>query len=304
MGKAWIKARKHDRFYRAAKKQSYRSRAAIKLSQIDLRYGLFEGGDVLCGSRVAPGGPVRGESVPRGRLPRFRSSGRRALRGDERRQADGILRDQRGNLRPRGGTPLGRRGARNRSGPLQALLRFVAGAQTGKHLAPVQPRRDVFGSELRRFRVALVRVHESAHARIHDALVVPRDRVLGADMDRLVIAFEGFREQSLLEVDRAEVAPRDLVLRIQPDRVLMAAERLVEAAEVPHRDPAGRPCVRRAPDEPNRALVVRQGFLVPPLLYEVISLRYSAVRDPEEQERREHPAPGDRSEQDNREGRG
>src|SRR5438445_13077042 len=56
MGKAWVKARKHDRFYRAAKKQSYRSRAAIKLSQIDLRYGLFEHGDVVVVLGAAPGG--------------------------------------------------------------------------------------------------------------------------------------------------------------------------------------------------------------------------------------------------------
>ena len=56
MGKAWIKSRKHDRFYRAAKKQSYRSRAAIKLSQIDLRYGLFEAGDVVVDLGAAPGG--------------------------------------------------------------------------------------------------------------------------------------------------------------------------------------------------------------------------------------------------------
>ena len=56
MGKAWVKARKHDRFYRAAKKQSYRSRAAIKLSQIDLRYGLFEHGDVVVDLGAAPGG--------------------------------------------------------------------------------------------------------------------------------------------------------------------------------------------------------------------------------------------------------
>ncbi len=56
MGKAWIKARKHDRFYRAAKKQAYRSRAAIKLSQIDRRYGLFRPGDVVVDLGAAPGG--------------------------------------------------------------------------------------------------------------------------------------------------------------------------------------------------------------------------------------------------------
>jgi len=56
MGKAWVKARKHDRFYRAAKRQEYRSRAAIKLSQIDLRYGLFRDGDVVVDLGAAPGG--------------------------------------------------------------------------------------------------------------------------------------------------------------------------------------------------------------------------------------------------------
>src|SRR5256885_9276278 len=56
MGKAWIKARKHDRFYRAAKKQAYRSRAAIKLSQIDLRYGVFHDGDLVVDLGAAPGG--------------------------------------------------------------------------------------------------------------------------------------------------------------------------------------------------------------------------------------------------------
>ena len=56
MGKAWVKARHHDRFYRAAKKQAYRSRAAIKLSQIDRRYGLFREGDVVVDLGAAPGG--------------------------------------------------------------------------------------------------------------------------------------------------------------------------------------------------------------------------------------------------------
>ena len=56
MGKAWVKSRRHDRFYRAAKRQQYRSRAAIKLSQIDLRYGLFRDGDVVVDLGAAPGG--------------------------------------------------------------------------------------------------------------------------------------------------------------------------------------------------------------------------------------------------------
>lgn len=71
MGKAWVKARRHDRFYRAAKRQAYRSRAAIKLSQIDRRYGLFREGDVVVDLGAAPGGwsQVARERIgPRGRV--------------------------------------------------------------------------------------------------------------------------------------------------------------------------------------------------------------------------------------------
>jgi len=71
MGKAWVKARRHDRFYRAAKRQSYRSRAAIKLSQIGRRYSLFREGDVVVDLGAAPGGwsQVAGECVgPKGRV--------------------------------------------------------------------------------------------------------------------------------------------------------------------------------------------------------------------------------------------
>src|SRR5439155_1337638 len=195
-------ARKHDRFYRAAKKQSYRSRAAIKLSQIDLRYGLFEVGDVVVDLGAAPGGwsqLARERIGPKGRVIAVDLSPVSPIEGVE------IL---------RGGTPLGGRGARNRSRALQALLGFISVAETGEDLAPVQPGRDVLRTELRRFRVALVRVRESVHPGVDDPFVVPRDRVLGPDMNRLVVAVEGFREQAFLEVDRAEVAPRDLVLRV------------------------------------------------------------------------------------------
>jgi 23S rRNA (uridine2552-2'-O)-methyltransferase len=64
MGKAWVKARRHDRFYRAAKKQAYRSRAAIKLSQIDLRYGLFRKGDVVVD--LVAVSPLAGVEILRG----------------------------------------------------------------------------------------------------------------------------------------------------------------------------------------------------------------------------------------------
>ena len=71
MGKAWVKARRHDRFYRAAKRQEYRSRAAIKLSQIDLRYGLFRAGDVVVDLGASPGGwsQIARERIgPKGRV--------------------------------------------------------------------------------------------------------------------------------------------------------------------------------------------------------------------------------------------
>lgn len=69
--KAWVKSRKHDPYYRAAKRQEYRSRAAIKLSQIDREYGLFHPGDVVVDLGAAPGGwsQIARERVgPRGRV--------------------------------------------------------------------------------------------------------------------------------------------------------------------------------------------------------------------------------------------
>lgn len=71
MSKAWVKARRHDRYYRAAKRQEYRSRAAIKLSQIDREYGLFHDADIVVDLGAAPGGwsQLALERVgPRGRV--------------------------------------------------------------------------------------------------------------------------------------------------------------------------------------------------------------------------------------------
>lgn len=71
MTRAWIKSRKHDRYYRAAKRQDYRSRAAIKLSQIDRDYGLFRPGDVVVDLGAAPGGwsqLARERVGPKGRV--------------------------------------------------------------------------------------------------------------------------------------------------------------------------------------------------------------------------------------------
>ncbi len=71
MPKAWVKARKHDPYYRAAKRQSYRSRAAIKLSEIDRDYRLLRPGAVVVDLGAAPGGwaQIARERVgPRGRV--------------------------------------------------------------------------------------------------------------------------------------------------------------------------------------------------------------------------------------------
>ena len=56
VGKAWVKARKRDQFYREAKAQGYRSRAAFKLIQIDARFDLIYEGDVVVDLGAAPGG--------------------------------------------------------------------------------------------------------------------------------------------------------------------------------------------------------------------------------------------------------
>ncbi len=71
MTKAWVKSRKHDRYYRAAKRQEYRSRAAIKLSQIDRDYDLLHPRDTVVDLGAAPGGwsQVAAERVgPKGRV--------------------------------------------------------------------------------------------------------------------------------------------------------------------------------------------------------------------------------------------
>ncbi len=71
MPKAWVKSRKHDRYYRAAKRQEYRSRAAIKLSQIDRDYGLLRPGATVVDLGAAPGGwsQIAAERVgPKGRV--------------------------------------------------------------------------------------------------------------------------------------------------------------------------------------------------------------------------------------------
>src|SRR2546425_1107194 len=59
MGKAWVKARRRDPYYRAAKAQGLRSRAVFKLLQIHERFGLGYPGDPaldLARKALRPGG--------------------------------------------------------------------------------------------------------------------------------------------------------------------------------------------------------------------------------------------------------
>ncbi|MFQ6051070.1 MAG: RlmE family RNA methyltransferase [Candidatus Hydrothermarchaeota archaeon] len=56
MKKRWIKERKKDFYYKEAKKEGYRSRAAFKLLQINKRYRIFKRGDFVIDLGCAPGG--------------------------------------------------------------------------------------------------------------------------------------------------------------------------------------------------------------------------------------------------------
>ena len=51
-----MKSRKRDPFYREAKAQGYRSRAAFKLIQVDARFDLIYEGDTVVDLGAAPGG--------------------------------------------------------------------------------------------------------------------------------------------------------------------------------------------------------------------------------------------------------
>src|SRR6266511_3995989 len=71
MGKAWVKARRRDPYYRAAKAQGLRSRAVFKLLQIQERFGLIYAGDTILDLGAAPGGWSRAAAEltgPRGRV--------------------------------------------------------------------------------------------------------------------------------------------------------------------------------------------------------------------------------------------
>jgi 23S rRNA (uridine2552-2'-O)-methyltransferase len=71
MGKAWVKARRRDPYYRAAKAQGLRSRAVFKLLQIQERFGLIYPGDTVLDLGAAPGGWSRAAAElvgPKGRV--------------------------------------------------------------------------------------------------------------------------------------------------------------------------------------------------------------------------------------------
>jgi 23S rRNA (uridine2552-2'-O)-methyltransferase len=54
--KAWIQERKRDYYYKKAKEEKYRSRAAYKLFQVVKKYHFMRRGDVVVDLGAAPGG--------------------------------------------------------------------------------------------------------------------------------------------------------------------------------------------------------------------------------------------------------
>jgi 23S rRNA (uridine2552-2'-O)-methyltransferase len=57
--KAWVRERKKDYYYRKAKEEKYRSRAAYKLFQAVEKYGFMRRGDVVVDLGAAPGGWIQ-----------------------------------------------------------------------------------------------------------------------------------------------------------------------------------------------------------------------------------------------------
>jgi 23S rRNA (uridine2552-2'-O)-methyltransferase len=56
---AWVQDRKRDYYYKKAKEENYRSRAAYKLFQAIKKYGFIEHGDVVVDLGAAPGGWIQ-----------------------------------------------------------------------------------------------------------------------------------------------------------------------------------------------------------------------------------------------------
>lgn len=56
MPKAWIRERQRDYYYRKAKEERYRSRAAYKILEVAKKYNFIKSGDVVVDLGAAPGG--------------------------------------------------------------------------------------------------------------------------------------------------------------------------------------------------------------------------------------------------------
>jgi 23S rRNA (uridine2552-2'-O)-methyltransferase len=54
--KAWIRERQRDYYYRKAKEEKYRSRAAYKILEVAKKYNFIKSGDVVVDLGAAPGG--------------------------------------------------------------------------------------------------------------------------------------------------------------------------------------------------------------------------------------------------------
>lgn len=56
MTRRWVRERRDDAYYKKAKREGYRSRAAFKLKQIDRKYDVLREGDRVVDLGAAPGG--------------------------------------------------------------------------------------------------------------------------------------------------------------------------------------------------------------------------------------------------------
>ncbi|MCG2825041.1 MAG: RlmE family RNA methyltransferase, partial [Thermoplasmatales archaeon] len=56
MTERWQREKKKEHYYRQAKKEGYRSRAAYKLKQINKKYNVIRKGDAVIDLGAAPGG--------------------------------------------------------------------------------------------------------------------------------------------------------------------------------------------------------------------------------------------------------
>ena len=77
MPKSWLQEHKRDYYYRKAKEEKYRSRAAYKLLQVVKKHHFIKEGDVVVDLGAAPGGWIQ---VARGTMK---------LNGLELRDGDG-----------------------------------------------------------------------------------------------------------------------------------------------------------------------------------------------------------------------